>query len=123
MVALGGAVGSVLRVVLTALINLVPTGSWKVGTLGVNLLGCFLFGLIWSRADMKLQLEAPATIALLGGFVGAFTTFSTFAFQTAELSRQSDYAWAALNLITHNGLGIAMIFVGMAAAKGLAEAG
>ncbi len=123
MVGLGGAIGAVLRVTITAAINTAPTGPWKLGTLGVNLLGCFLFGLIWARADMRLQLEAPATIALLGGFIGALTTFSTFAFQSTELYRQSDYAWAAVNLITQNGLGIAMVFAGIAAAKGLTSAG
>ena len=117
-IALGGALGAVSRVLLTALLNQVQTGPWKPGTLVVNLVGCFLFGLIWARADMKMQLEAPATIALLGGFLGSLTTFSTFAFQTTELTRQSDYAWAAVNLVAHNGLGIAMVFLGLALARG-----
>ena len=121
LVGLGGAIGAVIRVTLTAAINLAPTGPWKLGTLGVNLLGCFLFGLIWARADLRLELETPATIALLGGGVGALTTFSTFAFQTAELTRQSDYAWAAVNLITQNGIGIAMVFAGMAVARGITQ--
>jgi len=123
LVGLGGAIGAIMRVTLTAVINLAPTGPWKLGTLAVNLVGCFLFGLIWAKADMKMQLEAPATIALLGGFLGALTTFSTFAFQTAELSRQSDYAWAAVNLVTHNGLGIAMVFLGLALARGVGSSG
>jgi fluoride exporter len=123
LVGLGGAIGAMMRVTLTALVNLAPTGPWKLGTLAVNLLGCFLFGLVWARADLKLQLETPATIALLGGFLGALTTFSTYAFQTAELSRQSDYTWAAANLITQNGLGIAMVFAGIALAKGITPVG
>ena len=123
LIGLGGAIGAVMRVTLTALINLAPIGPWKLGTLAVNLVGCFLFGLVWARADMKMQLEAPATIALLGGFLGALTTFSTFAFQTTELGRQSDYAWAAVNLVTHNGLGIARVFFGLALARGAAPAG
>ncbi len=123
MVALGGAVGSVLRVSLTAILNTAPTGAWKIGTLGVNLLGCLCFGFIWAKADMKMQLEAPATIAILGGFLGAFTTFSAFGFHTVELYRQQDYVWAAVNLITHNGLGIAMVFAGIAAARALTQAG
>lgn len=118
-VALGGALGAVGRYLLTALINQVPVGPWKLGTLSVNLIGCFFFGLVWAKADLKMQLEGPAAIALLGGFLGAFTTFSTFAFQTAALARQGDYFWAALNLLTHNGLGIAMVFAGLAAAGGL----
>ena len=117
-IALGGALGAVLRTALTGLINQMPIGPWRLGTLAVNLLGCFLFGLIWARADMKMQLEAPATIAVLGGFLGSFTTFSTYAFQTTELARQSDYAWAAANLVAHNGLGIAMVFLGLALARG-----
>lgn len=123
MVALGGAAGSVLRVTLTAAFNAVPTGSWKIGTLMVNLLGCLFFGFIWAKADMKMQLEAPATIAVLGGFLGAFTTFSAFGFHTVELYRQQDYVWAAVNLITNNGLGIAMMFTGIAAARALTQAG
>lgn len=118
-VALGGALGAVCRYLLTALVDQVPIGPWKLGTLTVNLIGCFLFGLVWARADMKLQLEAPMAIALMGGFLGALTTFSTFAFHTTALVKQSDYAWAAVNLLTNNGLGIAMIFAGMAVAHGL----
>jgi len=119
-VALGGALGAVCRVVLTAAVNQAPLlGPWKLGTLAVNLLGCFLFGLIWAKADMKLQLEAPVTIALLGGFLGAFTTFSTFAFQTVSLTKQSDYLYAGANLLTHNVLGIVMVFAGIALAHGL----
>ena len=123
MVGLGGAIGAMMRVTLTAAINLASIGPWKLGTLAVNLAGCFLFGLVWARADMKLELETPATIALLGGFLGSFTTFSTFAFQTTELTRQADYALAAINLITHNGLGIAMVFAGIAVAKGITQVG
>lgn len=118
-VALGGALGAVCRFLLTAFIDRTPLGPWHYGTLVVNLLGCFLFGLIWARADMKLQLEAPLAIALMGGFLGALTTFSTYAFHTTALIKQSDYGWAALNLVAHNGLGIAMVFVGMAVAGGL----
>ncbi len=118
-IALGGALGAVSRYLLTALVNQIPIGPWKMGTLAVNLIGCFLLGLVWARADLKMQLEAPVAIALMGGFLGAFTTFSTFALQTAALAKQSDYAWAAVNLVTHNGLGIAMIFAGMAVAHGL----
>jgi len=122
-IALGGALGSVSRYLLTALVNQASIGPWKLGTLAVNLLGCFLFGLVWAKADMKMQLEATATIALLGGFLGALTTFSTFAFQTAELSRQSDYVWAVVNLVTQNGLGIAMVFLGLALARGIGSSG
>lgn len=123
LVGLGGAIGAVMRVTLTAVINLAPTGPWKPGTLVVNVVGCFLFGLVWARADLKLELETPATIALLGGFIGAFTTFSTYAFQTAELTRQADYAWAVVNLVAQNGLGIAMVFAGIAVAKGITQVG
>jgi len=118
-VGLGGALGAVGRYLLTALVNQTSLGPWKLGTLSVNLIGCFLFGLIWAKADVKLQLEGPMAIALLGGFLGAFTTFSTFAFQTVALARQGDYFWAGLNLFAHNGLGIAMVFAGLAAAGGL----
>jgi len=121
-VALGGGIGAVCRYLLTAAVNLVPTGPWKLGTLAVNLIGSFLFGVIWARADLKLQLESPMTIALLGGFCGAFTTFSTYAFQTLALARQGDMVWAGANLLVHNVLGILMVVVGLAVAGGLTGA-
>lgn len=118
-VALGGALGAVCRYLLTAAIDSFAHGPWKFGTLIVNLIGCFLFGLVWTLADMKLQLETPLAIALMGGFLGAFTTFSTFAFHTAKLSEQTNYGYAVLNLLTNNVLGIGMVFVGIALAHGL----
>lgn len=119
-VAMGGALGAVGRHVLTAAINEVPTGPWKLGTLAANLIGCFLIGLIWAKADQKMQLQTPMAIALLSGFLGAFTTFSTYAFQTVSMARDGQVGWAAANLITHNVLGLAMVFVGLATAGGLA---
>ncbi len=118
-VAMGGALGAACRFLLTAAINQIPHDPWKLGTLVVNLAGCFLFGVVWAKADIKMQLETPMAIALMGGFLGSFTTFSTFAFQTAELAKESHYVYAAANLLTHNVLGIAMILVGMALAHGL----
>ncbi len=121
-VALGGALGAVCRYLLTALIDQTPIGPWKIGTLVVNLLGCFLFGLVWARADMKLQLETPMAIALMGGFLGSLTTFSTYAFHTTALAKQSDYLWAGVNLLANNGLGIVMVFAGMALANAITAA-
>ena len=79
----------------------------------VNLLGCFLFGLIWAMVDAKWVFGQAASIAVLAGFMGAFTTFSTFAFQTHDLHRQALHGWALANIAVQNVVGITLIFVGV----------
>ena len=113
-VFMGGGVGSVGRVGLMAVVNRLTAGPTFLGTMAVNLAGCFLFGLIWSIAARRGQLDAVATLAALGGFMGAFTTFSTFAFEGAQLLRQGQYIFLAADLLAQNLLGLALVLSGMA---------
>ena len=52
-------------------------------------------------------------IAVLVGFIGAFTTFSTFAFDTGQLIREDRYMWAVGNMILNNAIGLSLVFVGI----------
>ena len=117
LLALGGAMGTLARVGLSAWVGRLTSGPVPVGTLAVNGLGCFLFGLVWAVAERRLALSQAGTLAVLGGFMGAFTTFSTFAFETTDLARQSDYAWAATNLVAQNVVGVVLILAGIGAGR------
>lgn len=91
-IVVGGLIGGLLRYLFEAL---VPTPmSLPLGTLTVNLLGCFLLGLIYFIADER---EWPSWLRLgLGtGMVGAFTTFSTFSLEVSELAG-AHLLWAAV---------------------------
>ena len=92
-----------------------------IATLTVNIVGSFLFGLVWAMCD-RGHMSPHTRWLLLGGFMGAFTTFSSFAFDTGELIARQQYLGAAANLLANNVLGIGAFFVGLWAAAQIPRA-
>ena len=117
--ALAGAVGTLCRVGLAAAVQRGAGDSFGWGTLAVNTLGCLLFGAAWAAIELRYAGPAAAELRLivLGGFLGAFTTFSTYAFETATLGRSDSPALAIATLLLHNVMGITMVLIGMIAAR------
>ncbi len=120
--AVAGAAGTLARWgVYEACGKLVAHEGWKLpalplATLSVNVVGSFLFGLIWALCD-RGQLSTQTRAILLGGFMGAFTTFSSFAFDTGDLIARQNYLGAAGNVLANNVLGIGAFFLGIATAS------
>ena len=84
-VFIGGGLGSMVRFGLGNWINTLHTQQFPFGTLIVNILACFILGLVIGLADHK-QLFSPATrLFWTAGFCGGFSTFSTFSNETLEL--------------------------------------
>jgi fluoride exporter len=115
--AVAGAAGTLSRYGLTACVQRLCGDRFPWGTLVTNLAGCFLFGLVWSLTESRLAISGQTRLILLGGFVGAVTTFSTFAFDTGNMLRDSQSWLAVANLCAHNGLGLICIFLGLAAGR------
>jgi fluoride exporter len=110
--ALAGSAGTLARYGLGGLVARWNHGSFPWETLVVNMLGCLLFGVIWSLA-MERNLIGPETrVILLVGFMGAFTTFSSFAFETGQLMRDGQWLLAFANMAAEMILGLAALFVG-----------
>jgi fluoride exporter len=112
-VMLGGAVGALARWALSQLLHRQLGAGFAWGTLGVNLLGCLLLGVV-----MQLSLGSVAysrELRLLGaiGFLGAFTTFSTFAFETLGMMQEGAWRLAWLNIAGNVILGLALVLAGM----------
>lgn len=82
-------------------------------------MGWFLFGLVWTLAEEPLIISGQTRFIVLTGFMGAFTTFSTFSFETGELLRDSEWLLAFGNLIGQNVLGLAFMFFGLALGRWL----
>jgi fluoride exporter len=111
-VALGGAIGAVARYTFAALVHRAVPTLFPIGTFAVNATGCLVFGLLAGLAEQRFVFGPVARSFLLVGLLGAFTTFSTFAFDSVELLRDGQMAWAALNLGGQVLAGVIGIWVG-----------
>jgi len=112
LLALAGSCGTLARYWLSGAVQGVMGRNFPWGTAAVNLLGCLLFGLVFVLADERQLIRAELRLVILVGFMGAFTTFSSFIFETGELMRGSQWAFAALNLLGQNALGFAAFYLG-----------
>ena len=110
--AFAGIGGTLARYGLSGLVQRTLGAQFPWGTLFVNVTGCFVFGLFWSLAENRLTISGEIRTVVLIGFLGAFTTFSSFAFETGQLLRDGQWLTALLNLSAQNLLGILMLFVG-----------
>lgn len=122
MVAAAGAAGTLARWGLASAVNrMVAEDSafrWP-GTLAVNLAGCFAFGIVWGLSEKHVAVSPAMKVVILTGFMGAFTTFSSLAFDTGELMR-AGRLWAAMgNLAANNVLGVGVFFAGAWVVGGL----
>jgi CrcB protein len=95
-VALGSAVGGVMRVVLGGAIQERFTGAYPMGTFIVNITGSLLLGFLMRYALATPTVSAEMRALLTTGFCGGFTTFSTFSYETLMLIEIGDYRRASL---------------------------
>jgi len=116
-IGLAGVFGTLARYGLSGAAQRACGSSFPCGTLTVNVLGCFIFGLIWVLSEDRLLISGEVRTVILIGFMGAFTTFSSFAFETAQLIRDAQWVSAAANIFVQNTVGIAGLFLGMAAGR------
>lgn len=113
LVALGGAVGSVLRYAVSSRMGLWSgTLMFPWGTVVVNTLGCLLIGLFFGAATVRGWLTPEMRLLVIIGLLGGFTTFSTFAMESLELLRNGQWALAVANVVLQNLLGLLMAFIG-----------
>src|SRR5688572_17354434 len=92
--AAAGALGTLARYGTGLAVKQIYSGDFSLGTLIVNTAGCLLFGLVWSLAESRLNLHPDSRTIVLVGFMGAFTTFSTYIFDTSILVQDSRWLLA-----------------------------
>lgn len=85
LVVLGSAVGGGLRYVISTFIQQKTIGKFPMGTFTVNMLGCFMMGLIFGLADRNSSTQLSIILLFATGFCGGFTTFSAFAYENINL--------------------------------------
>ncbi|MBN2798226.1 MAG: fluoride efflux transporter CrcB [Deltaproteobacteria bacterium] len=115
--ALAGAAGSLSRYGVGLLAERWCASSLPCGTLVVNVVGAFLLGVLVQVGLAVPSFSRPVQLALSTGFLGAFTTFSTFSLETVQLMERGAYGWAGLNLALNLALGLPAAWLGMVAAR------
>lgn len=116
VVALGGSFGAVARYALGGWVQTRLGTDFPYGTLVVNLTGCFLLGLFAVLAlNLAWSEQWRSFVAI--GFLGAYTTFSTFSYETLQLLAQGDRGRAFWNTAGSVGLGLLAGYLGIAAAR------
>ena len=123
MVALGGCFGATLRFAVSEGVQKLSGANFPYGILIANLIGCFLIGLL-SRVAETHECFNPATRALIfTGFLGAFTTFSTFSNDSLGLFQADRSMSAFINIGVHVIAGLALVWLGQTSAALFERAG
>jgi CrcB protein len=99
LIAIGGALGSVARYLLSSFVLRASGSLLGVGTFAVNVVGCVVFGVIAGLAERRFVFGADARAFLLIGLLGGFTTFSSFAFESVQLLRDGQFLAATVNIV------------------------
>jgi len=119
-VALGGALGSVARYAVGLLIYERMGTRFPYGTFVINISGCFIIGFALTILDEQMGLPPQWRLAIPIGFVGAYTTFSTFEYESLRLAQHGQAALGLAYVVLSVVLGYGAVWLGMAAGRVLA---
>ncbi|QOR01870.1 fluoride efflux transporter CrcB [Campylobacter sp. 2014D-0216] len=110
-VGLGGFLGAIARMLTSNFFNKIIPHNFPYGTLMVNIIGSFLIGLFFSYANSK-GINIHTKSFLSTGFMGAFTTFSTFSYENLLFLQSGDYLHFVLNVVLNIGLCLLAVWLG-----------
>jgi CrcB protein len=113
LVGAGGFLGAVLRYAVGGWVHNALDSPWfPYGTLVVNVAGCLLIGFLASLAEARSFFGPEVRLFLFIGILGGFTTFSSFAYETFSLARDSENLAAMTNVLAQVVLGLAAVWLG-----------
>jgi CrcB protein len=112
LIAAGGGIGSVLRYLVQGWGQKLANGSFPLGTLIVNVLGCLSIGFLNYIFSGPIIIRQEYRIALTVGLLGGFTTFSSFGWETFALANERQGLAAIMNLLLSVTLGFSAVLIG-----------
>jgi CrcB protein len=115
-IALGGAAGSLGRYSVAFLAGRLTDTNFPLGTYIANISGCLLIGFFWSWFD-KVHISNEFRLFLFTGFLGGFTTFSTFARESVQFFKAGEPLHAFGYILASNILGLTMVAIGFLLAE------
>ncbi len=117
IIGLGGFLGAVARYAVSLWIGQRWGRSFPLGTFFINVSGSFLIALVMSLSTERLMINPQWRLFLAVGFLGAYTTFSTFEFETGGLLRDGEWLIAGLNVVLSVGAGFIALKTGEVISK------
>lgn len=117
LIGLAGLLGTLARYGVDAWFSRRFGQAFPLGTLTLNLLGCFLIGVLFQLLHERFLLSPALRSALVIGFLGALTTFSSFGLQTFSLLREGHLMLALLYVSLSNLMGVLLVWVGYSLAR------
>jgi CrcB protein len=118
---IGGGLGAAFRHMTFVIVQNSSSSSFPTGTLAVNLIGSFFVGLLWCLLE-GAKLSPEIRFFIFTGFLGGFTTFSTFTREATQLFKVGAWQTALIYMSASNIMGILLVFAGYAVANFLLTA-
>jgi CrcB protein len=113
LVMAGGSLGAASRYGIGLLSARLWGTGFPYGTLVVNLMGCFIIGLLFSLADRSRLLTPDVRLLLITGYLGALTTFSSFSLETVSAGRAGLTLQSLNNILLNNLGGLTLTYLGL----------
>jgi len=111
---LAGSAGTLSRFWVGGFVQRLAGDSFPLGNFLVNITGCLLFGLVYAIVENRSGLPGDMRLYVLTGFMGAYTTFSSYMFESVALMEHGMWGAAATNIAGQTVLGIVSIVAGLA---------
>ena len=119
LIGVAGLMGTLVRYWLSGWADERWGASFPAGTLIVNLLGCLAVGFLFQATEEKYLIDPVLRSAILVGFLGGFTTFSSFGIQTFNLLREGEIFLAGVNVAVSNVAGLILVWTGYTVSRSL----
>lgn len=117
LLAIAGSLGALARYGLSGVVQRWSGSAFPWGTMAANILGCFVFGILWALAVERMAMSPEVRVILLTGFLGSFTTFATFMSETYQLMAAAQYVAAMGNLLLTTLSGLGVFLLGLAVGR------
>lgn len=117
LIGLAGLLGTLGRYALSGIIARRFGETFPAGTLVVNVVGCFAAGFLFYTLQERFLVNDVVRTAIMIGFLGGFTTFSSFGLQTFTLLQDGEIGLATMNVLISNGAGLITVWAGYSLAR------
>jgi len=115
-IGIGSFIGGISRYLLSQFIQNKFLSTFPFGTLGINILGCFLIGLVFGMSE-RGSFTMEWRLFLATGILGGFTTFSAFSNETVGMLRDGQYWYASVYVASSVIIGLFATFIGISLTK------